>query len=140
MNTQKVFNYSMIVATQPEPTVRPPSRSVGVAFRNLFVTVFAVFCPILWLFYLLFMLFPMKSSRFVSRNRGNILCITPSLFVLERHHFVHLWNSIAWSKRKVNQEFHIFDTFVRPSKISGWMDEQGCSTISRLILGWTNER
>ena len=27
IDTQKVFNYSMIVATRPEPTVRPPSRS-----------------------------------------------------------------------------------------------------------------
>ena len=26
IDTQKVFNYSMIVATLPEPTVRPPSR------------------------------------------------------------------------------------------------------------------
>lgn len=26
LNTQKVFNHSMIVATRPEPTVLPPSR------------------------------------------------------------------------------------------------------------------
>ena len=25
-NTQTVFNYSIIVATRPDPTVRPPSR------------------------------------------------------------------------------------------------------------------
>ena len=51
-------NYSMIVATRTEPTVRPPSRSDGVVFRNLFVTDFAVFYLILWIFYLLFLLFP----------------------------------------------------------------------------------
>ena len=48
----------MIVATLPEPTVLPPSRSDGVVFRNLFVTDFAVFYLILWIFYLLFLLFP----------------------------------------------------------------------------------
>ena len=42
IDTQKVFNYSMIVATRPEPTVLPPSRSDLVVFRNLFVTDFAV--------------------------------------------------------------------------------------------------
>ena len=30
INTQTVFNYSMIVATRPEPTVRPPSRIANV--------------------------------------------------------------------------------------------------------------
>ena len=47
----------MIVATRPEPTVLPPSRSDLVVFRNLFVTVFAVLWLILWAFYLLFILF-----------------------------------------------------------------------------------
>lgn len=53
-----IKDYSMMLATRPEPTVRPPSRSVGVVFRNLFVTDFAVFYLILWIFYLLFLLFP----------------------------------------------------------------------------------
>ena len=35
-------DYLIIVATRPEPTVLPPSRSDLVVFRNLFVTVFAV--------------------------------------------------------------------------------------------------
>jgi hypothetical protein len=29
-NTQTVFNYSIIVATRPDPTVRPPSRIANV--------------------------------------------------------------------------------------------------------------
>ena len=33
----------MIVATRPEPTVRPPSRSDFALCRNLIVTLFAVF-------------------------------------------------------------------------------------------------
>nr|DAP00111.1 MAG TPA: hypothetical protein [Caudoviricetes sp.] len=36
------YDYSMIVATRPEPTVLPPSRSDSAVFRSLFVTVFAV--------------------------------------------------------------------------------------------------
>lgn len=38
----KSKDYSITVATRPEPTVRPPSRSDLVIFRNLFVTDFAV--------------------------------------------------------------------------------------------------
>ena len=48
----------MIVATRPDPTVPPPSRSDLVVFRSLFITVFAVLRLILWVFYLLFLLFP----------------------------------------------------------------------------------
>ena len=40
--TQSQRAYSMIIATRPEPTVVPPSRSDLAVFRNLFVTVFAV--------------------------------------------------------------------------------------------------
>ena len=37
-----IKDYSMMVATRPEPTVLPPSRSDLVVFRNLYVTIFAV--------------------------------------------------------------------------------------------------
>lgn len=37
-----IKDYSMIVATRPEPTVLPPSRSDLSVFRNLFVSVFAI--------------------------------------------------------------------------------------------------
>ena len=37
-----IKDYSMMVATRPEPTVLPPSRSDLSVFRNLFVSVFAI--------------------------------------------------------------------------------------------------
>lgn len=35
-NTQTVFNYSIIVATRPDPTVRPPSRYLNTVFLHIF--------------------------------------------------------------------------------------------------------
>lgn len=46
INTQTVFNYSIIVATRPEPTVRPPSRFV----ENIIIILFHVFHWILCLY------------------------------------------------------------------------------------------
>ena len=37
IDTQKLFNYSMIEATQPEPTVLPPSRYMNSIFRCIFI-------------------------------------------------------------------------------------------------------
>ena len=81
------ISYSITVATLPEPTVLPPSRSDLVISRNLYVTVFAVLWLILWVFYLLFLLFPEESIKNVSRF------------------FVHLSHNIAWSKNNVNEQF-----------------------------------
>ena len=36
MNDTKLSNYSITVATRPEPTVRPPSRSLSFTFVNYF--------------------------------------------------------------------------------------------------------
>lgn len=81
----------MIVATLPEPTVLPPSRSDLAVFRNLFVTVF---------------------FRFVTHFMG----ILPIIFafsggsVADSYHdnplfSVHLCNNIAWAKMNVNGKF-----------------------------------
>jgi hypothetical protein len=61
----------MIVATRPDSTVRPPSRSVLVVSRNLFVTVFAVLQLILWVFHLLFYLFPEEMLQIRITDSGS---------------------------------------------------------------------
>ena len=44
----------MIVATLPEPTVRPPSRSDGVEHSNQYVTFLYLFIHLLYVFLALF--------------------------------------------------------------------------------------
>lgn len=77
-------------------------------FRNLIVTVFAVFWLILWVFYLLFSLFPGESIKNVSRF------------------FVHLSHNIAWAKNNVNRHFlqnFGYDTyFANRDTRFGWCD------------------
>ena len=51
IDTLRVFNYSMIVATRPEPTVRPPSRFVG----SMIVVFSHVFSVIYYLYYSIFL-------------------------------------------------------------------------------------
>lgn len=43
--TQSQRDYSMIVATRPDPTVRPPSRTLGNALRMFFVDFPTYFSP-----------------------------------------------------------------------------------------------
>lgn len=45
INTQTVFDYSITVATRPDPTVRPPSRTLGNALRMFFVDFPTYFSP-----------------------------------------------------------------------------------------------
>ena len=87
----EIKDYSMIVATRPEPTVLPPSRSDLVIFRNLFVTVFAVLWLILWVFYLLFYLFPGEMLQIRITDFGKNLVYHAFLSVPERHHFRPPW-------------------------------------------------
>ena len=51
---QLFTDYSIIVATRPEPTVRPPSRSAWAVSSNWFVTVLCFFIHLLYVFFQLF--------------------------------------------------------------------------------------
>ena len=77
----------MIVATRPDPTVRPPSRSVLVVSRNLFVMIFAVLRLILWIFYLLFYLFPGEMLLIRITDSGSFPVYHALFSAPERHHF-----------------------------------------------------
>ncbi len=88
---QFISDYSMIVATLPEPTILPPSRSDLAVSRNLFVTVFAVCDSFYGYFTYYFYFFRGKCCKFVSRIRRNTLCITPLVSASEQHHFRPPW-------------------------------------------------
>ena len=62
-----IKDYSMMVATRPEPTVLPPSRSDLVVFRNLFVTVLPFFDSYYGYFTYYLAFFRGKCIGFVSR-------------------------------------------------------------------------
>ena len=110
-----------MVATLPEPTVLPPSRSDLVVFRNLFVTVFAVLWLILWVFYLLFYLFPGELLQIRITDSGSFPVYHALLSASKQHRFRPPVNIVAWANRNVNW---FFTKFVRPSLISGRVGER----------------
>ena len=73
------------------PAVLPPSRSDLIVFKNLFVTVFAVFWLILWVFYLLFLLFPGEMLQIRITDSRKHLVYHALLSARERHHFRPPW-------------------------------------------------
>lgn len=75
----------MIVATLPDPTVLPPSRSDLTLFRNLFVTVFVVLRLILWY------LFPREMLQIRITDSGKSPMYHALMSASERHRFRPPW-------------------------------------------------
>ncbi len=70
---QLFTDYSIIVATRPEPTVRPPSRFVGNIIIMLFHTFYWILCSYSPISAILFEVFKFFRTKIEPRHNNNIV-------------------------------------------------------------------
>ena len=100
-----LLDYSIIVATRPEPTVRPPSRSDFAYLETYLLWFLPFFDSFYGYFTYYFGVFRKKRSNSVSRIQENPLCITSLCPCQNNTVSVHLGDIVAWSNRNVKWFF-----------------------------------